>query len=172
MQIVMIVAADVDDAIGANGQIPWYLPADLKRFRQLTSGHVLIMGRNTYDSILAFRNGQPLGDGRTCLVVTSRSLEEKDGVVASPGPTQAALKALELGKHLEQVFVCGGSIVYKELLHWVDRVELTRVETHSGGDIKLPDGWLDLFEMTGESDFHQAEGDLPAYRFETYVRKP
>jgi dihydrofolate reductase len=173
VELVMIVAADEDDAIGDHGRIPWHLPADLKRFRRLTAGHVLIMGRITYGSIRTFRKGKPLGDNRLCIVVTRSPLDLEHDALAAKSPQHAVVMGLRLCQErgTDRMFVCGGGMVYETLLQWIDRVELTRVEIQSGGDVWLPEGWLEDFKLELPPEVHPPADVLPGYRFETYTRE-
>ena len=171
MESVMIVAADLDDAIGSQNDLPWYLPADLRRFKEKTLGHVVIMGRKTYDSIIK-RNGVPL-KGRISIVISRKAQAAYNGVLFVPHPVSAQSTAWALSDFAgkQQFFIIGGASVYENFLKSVNRVELTRVEARSGGDVKLPHGWLNPFRMAGPAESHPPEGEFPAYSFETYLRK-
>jgi dihydrofolate reductase len=174
VEIVMIVAADEDDVIGDRGKIPWHLPADLKRFRRLTSGQILVIGRITYESILNFRKGKPLGDNRLCLVVTRDQLgAHPASTLPAKSPYHAVIMGLRLcqERQTDKIFVCGGGMVYEALLPWIDRVELTRVEASTGGDVRLPEGWLGSFKLKQPPEVHPSADGLHGYRFETYVRQ-
>ena len=91
MIVSLIVAASVNECIGADGALPWYLPGDLRRFRELTTGHVVVMGRLTYESILA-RLGHPLA-GRTSVVVSGTLGETGDPAVRVAGQVLRAEQA-------------------------------------------------------------------------------
>ena len=148
MKTSMILAADLDGCIGRQNDIPWYLPADLKRFKALTMGHACIVGSKTQASIVA-RIGKPMPGRHT--IVVSRSIERQPGVLTIQDPASA----LRIGQAIEakagggEVFVIGGAQIYAALLPLVDRIYLTRVATRAGGDTFMPPGWLDGFEQTG-----------------------
>lgn len=115
----MIAAINQDGIIGINNQLPWNVPEDLKRFRALTSGGTIIMGRKTFDSI-----GRPLPNRRN--LVLSRSMEPKDKVEVFPNFTKLLLEITGL----ENVWVIGGAEIYKMFLEAeaVDGLDLTMVD--------------------------------------------
>jgi dihydrofolate reductase len=170
MIVSLVVAASANEVIGADGALPWYLPGDLRRFRELTTGHVVVMGRLTYESILA-RLGHPL-TGRVSVVV-SRTLGDPgypEVLVASSVPEALALAeglADEAGD--AEFFVIGGEAVYRDALPHADRVYLTRVHGEVAGDVSMPEGWLAGFELAARDDEAGAEGPL-RYSFLDYHR--
>ena len=170
MIVSLLVAASANEVIGANGALPWHLPGDLRRFRELTSGHVVVMGRRTYQSILD-RLGHPL-TGRTSVVV-SRSLGEPGypgvAVARSFGEAMALAETLAADAGDGEFFVIGGESVYRDALPLADRVYLTRVHGEVAGDRTMPDGWLAGFELARRDDQAGAEGPLP-YSFLDYRR--
>jgi len=172
MIVSLVVAASANEVIGAEGALPWHLPGDLRRFRELTTGHVVVMGRLTYESILD-RLGHPL-TGRTSVVV-SRTLGETGypGVhVARSLPEALALaEALAAEAGDGEFFVIGGESVYRDVLPLADRVYLTRVHGEVAGDRAMPDGWLAGFELAVRDDEAGAQGPL-AYSFLDYRRAP
>jgi len=125
----IIVAASEAGVIGNRGGMPWRLPADLRRFKSLTMGHALIVGRKTYASI-----GKPL-PGRKMIVVT-RGATLPDGVVRADS-MEAALQAAERLER-EEVFIAGGAEIYALALPTADRLYLTRVEGDIIGDTVVP----------------------------------
>ena len=146
----MIVAATDDEVIGRDNDLPWHLRDDLRRFRTLTAGHVVVVGRLTHESIVK-RLGRPL-PGRISVVV-SRQPRPGDGTVIYQPSVAAALsvaRAIEAFAGRDEVFVIGGSQVYIEALPFVDRVQLTRVHQTVAGDARLPAGWLSGFSLVAE----------------------
>jgi len=170
MIMSLVLAASVNEVIGDRGALPWYLPGDLRRFRALTTGHVVVMGRLTYESILD-RLGHPL-TGRISIVV-SRTLGDPgypEVLVAGSIPealARAGRLAAEAGD--SEFFVIGGESVYRDTLPLADRVYLTRVHGEVAGDRAMPDGWLAGFELAARDDDAGAAGPLP-YSFLDYRR--
>ncbi len=157
----MIVAADERDQIGHAGQLPWHLPDDLKRFKRLTSGHVVVAGRLTHQSIVD-RLGHPLPDRFTIVVTHDKSLVDSDDVRYRNGIEQA----FESAETIEptEVFVIGGAEIYRAAMPRVQRVYLTRVFGRHDGDTALDPGWLDGFAET------EQEPATEEYQFLTYDR--
>ena len=120
--ITLVVAAARNGVIGKDGAIPWRLPEDLKRFKALTLGHTVVMGRKTWDSLP--EKNRPL-PGRRNIVVT------RDAGWRSEGAERATLEqALAVG----DVFVIGGAEIYSAALSLADRIELTEVQRDFDGD--------------------------------------
>ncbi len=167
MRVSMILAATRDEVIGDAGDLPWHLPDDLRRFKALTSGHVVVVGRKTHDSIVK-RLGRPL-PGRISVVVT-RDPRPGDGPVIyqpSVGAALSVARAIEQFAGRDEVFVIGGAQVYVEALSSVDRVYLTRVESTVNGDTRMPAGWLAGFALV---DREAVETNALPYSLEHYER--
>jgi len=135
MEITLLLAMDDAGLIGANGQLPWRLPNDLKRFRQQTLGRTIVMGRSTFDSI-----GRAL-DGRDNWVLTSnmhfsadgvRSFHDIDSLMAAAPPTGLA--------------VIGGATVYEQFMPFATHIELTRVHARVAGDTWFSDPSLSAWK--------------------------
>lgn len=123
----MIVAVAENYAIGKDNQLMWHLSADLKRFKNLTTGHTIVMGRNTYLSI-----GRPLPNRRN--VILSRQMEADE----APGcEVIRNLSDLEVAED-EEVFILGGGQVYRHLFDKVDRLYVTHVKMSEEGDVYFP----------------------------------
>ena len=181
----LIVAAAENEVIGAAGALPWHLPEDLRRFRRLTTGHAVVLGRVTHESIVA-RLGRAL-PGRTSVVVSSRGKPggggavmaghgAGDGEVAWAGSIAAAMAAARAAEARGgpagsggEVFVLGGASVYEQALPEVDRVYLTRVHREVTGDTCMPGGWLDGFELVGRDHRPDADG---GFSWLEYERRP
>jgi dihydrofolate reductase len=170
MTISLVVAAAENEVIGRDGALPWYLPADLRRFRELTTGHVVVMGRLTYESIIA-RLGHPL-DGRTSVVISSTLPDPADERVVVSGSVESALAQaarLAAGAGSGELFVAGGESVYRQVLPSADRIYLTRVHAEVAGDRRMPDGWLAGFELVSRQDATDP-GSGTGYSFLGYQR--
>lgn len=130
-RISIIVAHSRNMAIGKANALMWRLPEDLKRFKKLTTGHPIIMGRKTYQSI-----GKPL-PGRINIVVTRDINLEIPGCIV----VYSALEAIEKAKEFEQeeIFIIGGAEIYKEMLPLADRLYVTKVDMYVDGDAYFPE---------------------------------
>lgn len=164
-----------DRLIGAGLDLPWHLPADLKRFKAMTLGHPLVMGRKTFESLL-HQFGGPL-PGRESVVLTRHPEAVHHPGIHVVSSVQAALDAFP---DAERVFIGGGASVYADVLgagpRLADRLELTFVEGTFTGDTYFPP-YAHLLEDHGGpfrrtfSERHEADGGRPAFRFETFVRE-
>jgi dihydrofolate reductase len=178
----LIVAAARNDVIGAGGTLPWYLPEDLRRFKRLTVGHPVVIGRVTHESILT-RLGRPLPE-RTSIVVSSRTAGQAGADVVWATSLDAALNAAldtarataapagtpataDPADPADEIFVIGGASVYEQVLPQVDRVYLTRLHRDVDGDTAMPPGWLDGFTLTAREDRPGPDG---GYSFLDYRR--
>ncbi|HEY6275233.1 MAG TPA: dihydrofolate reductase [Streptosporangiaceae bacterium] len=153
MIISLVVAAAKNEVIGRDGALPWHLPDDLRRFRALTTGQVVVMGRLTHESIVA-RLGHPLA-GRTSVVVSSTLPDAADERVVVAGSVGSALEVAASISALAgsgEVFVIGGESVYRQVLPSADRIYLTRVHAEEAGDRRMPDRWLAGFELVSQED--------------------
>lgn len=162
MRVSLIVAADLGGVIGREGKLPWRLSADLKRFKALTLGHHLIVGRKTFESI-----GRPL-PGRTMLVVSRRAGHALSGVMVVASPEEALAVAAEAGE--SEVFVAGGAELYHALLSAADRIYLTRVEARLEGDTHFADPDPECFELVGCERHEPDQKNAWPQRFEVWDR--
>lgn len=145
MIISIIVAMDQAGGIGKDGKIPWHLRADLQRFKRLTMGRHIIMGRKTFTSI-----GRPL-PGRTNIVITRQSKFAADGCQTAKSLVQALAIAQAQGE--DEAFVIGGGEIFTQALPRTDRIYLTRVHVDAGCDVFFPP--LDFSEWVEiECSFH------------------
>jgi len=123
MQIEFVVAVDENDAIGAQGRIPWRVRADLRRFKHLTMGHHILMGRRTWESLPG-----PL-PGRVNLIVTRQTDYAAAGAIVCPSPQAGVELARQAGE--STLFVIGGAQVYNALLPLAERIYLSRIHTRN-----------------------------------------
>ena len=158
MRLSAIVAMASNRCIGKDNALPWRLPADLKRFKQLTMGHTLIMGRKTYESI-----GRPL-PGRTTLVVTRQPDYAPEGVQVAHSLEQALEQARG-----DEVFLAGGADLYRQAMDRVRRLYLTRIERAYEGDTFFPELDLSGWRLVAEEQ-HPATATEPPFAFLTYER--
>lgn len=133
-RVAMIVAVAQNRVIGRNNELPWRLPGDLPRFKAITMGKPVIMGRATFDSI-----GKPL-PGRDNIVVSRDASLKIDGatVVATPQAALDCAQRIAAQKNLEEVIVMGGGQIYSALLQQADRLYLTNVLADVDGDAYFP----------------------------------
>ena len=157
MKIALIVAMSENGIIGDKGKIPWHIREDLQRFKRLTMGHPIIMGRKTYESI-----GKPL-PGRTNVVLTRSPDFTVPPAVLTFANLGAALEHC-CGQNHNSAFIIGGSKVFELALPLADRLFITEVHQHVNGDTKFPD--YDRTEWT-----ETAREDGPEYSFVEYRRK-
>lgn len=154
-EIVLIAAiAQTNGVIGDRGKLPWSIPEDLKRFRQLTLHHTVIMGRKTWEFDLQKR---PLPERRN--IIVSSHLLQADGVEF----VRSLSQAFECSD--PKLFVIGGASIYRQALDFVDRMELTIVEGNYSGDVFFLE-WRDRLSEFELTHLEQRDG----YRFETYQR--
>lgn len=132
MKINLIAAVSENKIIGKNNTLPWYISEDLKRFRKLTTGHPIIMGRKTYESI-----GKPLPH-RTNIVITKDPEYQAHGV-ALVHSLEEALKTASKSEGSEEVFIIGGGQIFKEAISIADKLYLTVIHKQIEGDIYFPD---------------------------------
>lgn len=126
--VALVVAVARNGVIGKDGRLPWHLPEDLKRFRALTMGHHLIMGRQTWESI-----GRPL-PGRTSVVLTTR----RDYVAPGAQVVHSLEQALAACPADDEIFIIGGAQVYRAGLPLADRIYLTEIDADYEGDVVFP----------------------------------
>jgi dihydrofolate reductase len=143
----IVVAMDKNRVIGRDGKIPWHLPNDLKHFRELTIGHVVIMGRKTFESI-----GKPL-PGRVNVVLTRQKNYALPGIVVH----HSLEDALSVFADSEKIFIIGGAEIYREALPLVNRLYVTLVMNEFVGDTYFPEidkkTWdLIIFRPIGADD--------------------
>ncbi len=154
MKLALIVAQSENRVIGRNNKLPWHLPEDLKYFKSVTMGKVIIMGRKTYDSI-----GRPL-PGRTNIVVTRDTEYSVEGVeiVYSLEAAIEKAEALSLINGNEEALVIGGSQLYEQALVKADRLYLTQVHDQVCGDAYFPAlepaEWLQVGKQDFDADGH------------------
>jgi dihydrofolate reductase len=157
-EIVLIVARATNGVIGRDGSLPWHLPADLRRFKQLTTGAPMIMGRKTFDSLPGL-----LPDRRHIVLTRDTSWEEEGAEVVHT--VQAALTLA----NAPRVSVIGGAEIYALFLPHADRIEMTEVHGAFAGDTVFPEidskHWREVMRTP-----RVAEGSRPAYDFVTLQR--
>jgi dihydrofolate reductase len=161
VRIAIVAAVARGGVIGRDGGLPWRLPEDLARFRELTTGHAVVMGRRTWESLP--ERFRPL-PGRRNVVVTGNPSWREDGAERCSSLEHAlALLAAE-----DEVFVIGGGALFAEALPLADELHLTEIDLDVDGDTFFPDWDRDAFTEAAR-DAHLA-ADGTALEFATYVR--
>ena len=160
MQTTIIVARSKNGVIGKDGDLPWHLPEDLKRFKSLTTDHAIIMGRKTWDSI-----GRPLPN-RQNIVISRDSTKKFEG--ATLAPTLDA--ALEIVEPHRSPFIIGGSEIYRLALDVTQTIEMTLIDAEVDGDTFFPDLNPNDWEEIKRS-LQLDEKTQLRYAFITYQRK-
>ncbi|WP_342328753.1 dihydrofolate reductase [Pedobacter sp. FW305-3-2-15-E-R2A2] len=161
MILSIVVAIAENNAIGKDNQLLWHLPADLKHFKDITSGHTIIMGRKTYDSI-----GRPLPNRRNIVITRNAELNLPGTEV-----TNSLEEALRLCAAEEEVFIIGGAELYKHALEATDRIYLTRVHHTYDADTFFPEIAPGTWNETSIENHQPDEKNGLAYTFSTLERK-
>lgn len=169
VRITAIVAMSENNCIGKNNDLPWHIPDDLKRTKELTMGKPLIMGRKTYESIAKYRDGKPL-PGRDSLII-SRNMEKPDfeNVFVHPTLDDAIDHGRDIAatKDLDEIIIFGGAQIYKQAMPYTDKIYLTKVHQNVEGDAFFPD-ISDEWTITAE-EIKETEDGL-RYSYITLVR--
>ena len=153
MRISLIVAASTNNVIGVAGGLPWHLPEDLTRFKVITMGKPMIMGRSTYTSI-----GRAL-PGRKSIILTRQSDFEADGCEVVDSVDAAIAAAGEV----DEVMIIGGGDIYRQFLLQANRIYLTRIHAEIDGDTTFPE--LDMREWIVSTSEKYSAGDERDYGF-------
>ncbi len=159
--INLIVAVGKNNEIGKQGRLIWRISDDLKRFKKITMGGVLIMGRKTYQSI-----GRPL-PGRINIVITRQKDFPHKGIFIARSPEEALEKARCFGK---EIFIIGGEQIYRALLPHARRLFLTRIEAQApGADAFFPDISEEQWKITSRSNLLFDQTSQVSFRFIEYI---
>ncbi|MFI5012071.1 MAG: dihydrofolate reductase [Hyphomicrobiales bacterium] len=166
LPLVIVVAVADNGIIGKDNGLSWRIPSDMKRFRRITMGKPLIMGRKTFQSI-----GRPL-PGRELVVVTRDKSFSAAGVHIAHSPQDAVLKAEELAASMgaDEIIVAGGAAIYAALLPLTSRIELTRVHAAIEGDVAFPELDSDAWREANRKEHAPEPGDDHGYTLSSFVR--
>ncbi len=159
-KLSIIVAISENNAIGKNNQLLWHLPADLKHFKEITTGNTIIMGRKTYDSI-----GKPLPNRRSIVITRNADLKIEGAEVVT-----SLSAAIALCKADKEAFIIGGAEIYQAALPFTTHIHLTRVHQHYEADAFFPPlnptAWKEINSVSYPAD----EKNNVAYTFSTLER--
>ncbi|MEK7194616.1 MAG: dihydrofolate reductase [Patescibacteria group bacterium] len=154
-----------NNVIGSLNKLPWYLPRDLKHFSSTTKGHTVIMGRNTYLSIVE-RLGKPLPERKNIVVSSQKDFSAPECIVVN-----TLDEALEMSPKDEEVFVIGGAQLYKSALPYAQRLYITHVEAEINGDAFFPEFNLEDWQVVSEEHHESDEKNQFGATFKIYERK-
>jgi dihydrofolate reductase len=135
MKISFVVAVAKNGVIGSHNALPFYIPEDLKHFRKITEGHTVLMGKNTFDSIMN-KLKKPLPNRRNVVITRQEDYKAPEGVLVFHDLDKALI---ELAKDTEELMVAGGGQIYSQLLDKVDKIYLTHVHREVDGDVFFPE---------------------------------
>ena len=160
--LTIIAAASENNALGKDNQLLWHLPEDFKRFKTLTSGHYIIMGRKTFESF-----PKPLPN-RTHLIITRQpDYQAPEGCIV----VSSLEKAMELCPANEEAFVIGGGEIYQQALDVVDKIDVTRVHTTLDADTFFPEIDTNIWKLVFEEFHPKDEKHAFDFTFLTYVKR-
>ena len=160
-ELTIIAAASTNNVIGFDNKLIWNIPKDLKRFKELTQGHSVIMGRKTFESLTS-----PLPNRRNIVVTRNKDYSLKGIEVFS-----SIEDAIDVCKDDQQPFIIGGGEIYSQTINVVDKIELTRVYKDYQGDAFFPNIPLDKFELVNELVNYLDDDSNTKYSFLTYIKK-
>ena len=161
MIISIVVATGINGEIGKDNKLLWHLPADLKYFKNLTSGHPIIMGRHTYESI-----GRPLPNRRNIVITRQQDLK-----IEGVDVVHTLEEAIALVKDQEEIMVIGGADVYKQALPIADRIYITRVNVQPEADRYFPDLNMDNWTKNVDISHPADEKNEHDIQFQMLVRR-
>lgn len=156
--ISLIAAVAENNVIGSKNDLPWYLPEDLKRFKLLTTGHLVLMGRKTYESIVS-RIGKPLPNRENVVITSNRDISLPQGVIVF----DSLDKAISHYKD-QDIYVIGGGSIFNEIFDRANKLFITHVHKSYEGDVYFPKIDPTVWREVKREDF-------PEYSFVDYIKK-
>ncbi|MGY5354854.1 dihydrofolate reductase [Wenyingzhuangia sp. IMCC45467] len=159
--ITIIAAIGDNNELGKNNDLIWHLPADLKRFKKVTTGHHIIMGRKTYESI-----GKPLPN-RTTIIISRNTNYKAEGCIT----THSLKSAIEIAKNDDNAFVIGGAKIYSDAIHLVDELDICEVHQSFDADVYFPEIDKNIWKETKRKKFKSDEKNIYDYSFVKYKRR-
>ena len=159
--ITVIAAVAENNALGKENRLLWHLPDDFKRFKTLTSGHYIIMGRKTFESF-----PKPLPN-RTHVIISRQANYQPEGCIV----VNSLEKAIEVCPKNEEVFVIGGGEIYRQSIALADKLDLTKVHHSFDADTFFPEVDLSQWQLIFEEFHPKDERHEYDFTFETYLRK-
>ncbi len=161
--ITIIAAIAKNNALGKDNDLLWHLPADLKRFKKITSGHHILMGRNTFESI-----GKPLPNRTTVIITRNKRYKQKGCKVA-----YSIERAIEIAQGDEEIYIIGGAQIYKQAMEkdLVDHLDITIVHQEFEADVYFPEIDRNVWLEVSREDFKADEKNKYDYSFVRFVKK-
>jgi dihydrofolate reductase len=159
--ITLIAAVAKNNALGKNNDLLWHLPKDFKRFKEITSGHYIIMGRKTFESF-----PKPLPN-RTHVVISRQANYNPEGCIV----VETLEKAFEICPKSEDIFIIGGGEIYKQTIAIADKLDITKVHSSFDAEVFFPEIDMTIWELESE-EFHQKDDKHQFdFTFQTYLRR-
>lgn len=156
----MVAAAAENNALGKNNDLLWHLPDDFKRFKQITSGHYIIMGRKTFESF-----PKPLPN-RTHVIITRQKNYNPEGCII----VDSIEKAIEVCPKDQDIFIIGGGEIYNLAMNFADSIELTRVHENFEADTFFPEIDLKQWKLTSEEYHPKDEKHKFDFTYQTFIK--
>lgn len=168
MEIVLIAAVADNGVIGADNAIPWRLKSDMRRFRAMTMGRPVVMGRKTFESFPR----RPL-PGRTNIVITRDAAYRADGAVVTTSFDNASLAARgdALRRKVNEIAIIGGAEIYAQFMAIADRLEMTEVHIRPEGDTRFPPIGAAVWQEVARERHPAGPDDSAAFSYVTYRRR-
>lgn len=160
--ITIIAAAAENDALGKDNDLVWHLPNDFKRFKSLTTGHHIIMGRKTFESF-----PKPLPNRTHVIITRQKNYTAPEGCIV----TNSLTKAISMCPENEEIFIIGGGEIYKQSIEFADKIELTRVHTNVEADTFFPKIDEHIWKLSNSEPQHKDEKHQFDFTYLTYIRK-
>jgi len=158
--ITLIAAASENNALGKDNQLVWHLPDDFKRFKQITSGHYIIMGRKTFESF-----PKPLPNRYHIIVTHQKNYKVENCIVVN-----SIEEALKVCPKNEEVFIIGGAEIYNQSINFADKIELTRVHAILEADAFFPEINLNDWKLIMEEKHVKDEKHNFDFTFQTFIK--
>lgn len=160
--LTLIAAASENNALGKDNDLVWHLPDDFKRFKALTSGHYIVMGRKTFESF-----PKPLPNRTHVIITRQKDYEVPEGCIV----VNSLSKAIEVCPENEEMFIIGGGQIYKQSIEIADKIELTRIHTTVEADTFFPEIDEDIWEVI-QSEYHpKDEKHKHDFTYLTFVKR-
>ena len=160
--IIQIAAASENNVLGKNNELVWHLPNDFKRFKQLTTGHHIILGRKTFESF-----PKPLPNRTHVIISRQQNYQAPQGCII----VNSIENAIAACPKNENIFIIGGAEIYKQSLSITDKIELTRVHTTCEGDAFYPEISADGWQIINEEFHPKDENHAFDFTYVTYIKR-